>query len=188
MKKICFEDKVQLTKSVLDGKKHQYRQFLRYGMTVRLELEKQYKSGRLNDFIPFMRGSYKKGDVIAVAQTYEDVKEETGGRGLENIDPSAPGWKMKIFVHPEFMPHQIEITDVRMEKLQDISDSDCIAEGVIPDFSLLGGRWKYFVPGFPQDDFVEPKDAFKEIVKIAKPRGAWEDNQFVMVYDFKLIK
>ena len=35
-----------------------------------------------------------------------------------------------MFSKAELMPHQIRITDVRCERLQDISDSECLREGV----------------------------------------------------------
>lgn len=36
------------------------------------------------------------------------------------------GWDNKMFVRAEHMPHRIRITDIRVERLQDISDEDCL--------------------------------------------------------------
>lgn len=35
-----------------------------------------------------------------------------------------------MFVKAEYMPHQIRITGIHCERLQDISDTECLEEGV----------------------------------------------------------
>lgn len=79
---------------------------------------------------------YKVGEIVAVAQSYRDcggVNEE--GIPMWEIISSKvggtnAGWSNKMFVRAELMPHQIRITDVRIERLRDISDVDCMAEGI----------------------------------------------------------
>ena len=40
------------------------------------------------------------------------------------------GWNNKMFVISGLMPHQIRITDIKVERLQDITNVDCMREGV----------------------------------------------------------
>ena len=89
---------------------------------------------------------YKVGEVVAVAQSYCFIAEE-----LENCNNATcvahyeknvqkaseyiswmehPGFNNKMFVAADMMIHRIRITDVRVERLQDISGNDCLKEGV----------------------------------------------------------
>lgn len=68
---------------------------------------------------------YKVGEVVAVAQCYNDVVREFTDLAF------VPGSTNKMFVRADLMPHQIRITGIRCERLQDISDEDCMKEGVV---------------------------------------------------------
>ena len=88
------------------------------------------------------------------------------------------------------MPHQIEITGVRIERLQDISDEDCIKEGV----EFMRTQCKSLIYGFK--DFLKdvwlwrktPKEAYQLLISRISSRKMWDENPFVFVYEFKLVK
>ncbi len=150
---------------------------------------------------------YKLGEVVAVAQAYKDIEEYNPdsyedvmldqGTICESSHPyshlmRSGGWDNKMFVRPDLMPHQIKITDIRIERLHDISDEDCIKEGIlhsdkyampygIPDSKAPNG-------GFFWHSF--PREAFAALIN--RPgvgrKGLWESNPFVVVYEFKLLK
>lgn len=79
---------------------------------------------------------YKVGEIVAVAQSYRDC----GGVNKEGIPMweiisskvggTNAGWSNKMFVRAELMPHYVIITAVSVERLRDISDVDCMAEGI----------------------------------------------------------
>jgi hypothetical protein len=70
---------------------------------------------------------YKIGEIVAIAQRYKDISKGNWDElCLRAVSKS--GWNNKMFVKAEFMPHQIQITDIKLERLQDISDEDCINE------------------------------------------------------------
>ena len=71
---------------------------------------------------------YKVGEIVAVAQSYNSFYNDECN---PNLFPNGAGWTNKMYVKPELMPHQIRITNVRAEQLQDISDEDCLKEGII---------------------------------------------------------
>lgn len=89
---------------------------------------------------------YKIGEIVAVAQCYasivdelEDPKNFVCMEHWESASPKRahycsflhhPGMTNKMFVSADEMPHQIRITNVRVEKLQDIGDVDCLVESV----------------------------------------------------------
>ena len=134
---------------------------------------------------------YKPGEVVAVAQSYLAIHEEMmdGDYGDAIYDPfrwayvDSPGWSNKMFVAANLMPHQIRITNIRIERLQDISDEDCLNEGV-----FLGQFHTYSYVGRPRCPFNTPRDAFASLIDKVSGKGTWESNPWVFVYEFELVK
>lgn len=143
-KKIMFNDKFLLTKAVLDGRKTQTRRVVPQSEMDKINLfQKEYygltfdklEGAELINHYYFVeergRSPYQIGEVVAVAQSYRDCGGfcENGVPAWEIISQKAgstnAGWGNKMFVRAELMPHQIRMTDVRVERLQDISDEDC---------------------------------------------------------------
>lgn len=118
MKKIMFSDKYCLTQAVLDGTKTMTRRMLKPGTPLGnwMEIEKD---------LP-----YKVGEVVAIAQSYNAI----GNPQYDKSGRDAAGNTNKMFVKAALMPHHIKITDVKIERLRDISYKDCIKEGI--DFFL----------------------------------------------------
>lgn len=132
---------------------------------------------------------YQIGEVAAVAQRYKDIVDTLKEPCLTDAKcwmPNSAGWNNKMFVKAEFMPHQIEILDVRVERLQDISDEDCIKEG-IKKFTKDGTIYKYGFDGLPwQNMHVSPRDAFALLIDKVGKKGTWKRNPYVFRYEFKL--
>ena len=134
--------------------------------------------------------AYKVGDVVAVAESYKKMYERSLDYALPRYSllddyDGTPGWTNKMFVMPEKCSHKIRITDVRVERLQDISCMDCVSEGVIKN-----GPWKpfnYAVPGF-SEWFETPQKAFAALIDKISGKGTWEKNPWVFVYTFDLVK
>ena len=119
MKKIMFNDKFLLTQAVLDGWKTMTRRVLK-------------DNAPLGDWEETAKHfQYKIGEVVAIAQRYKDVFPDADFEMADECTflTESRGWNNKLFVRAEKMPHHIEITDVRVERLQEISDEDCIREG-----------------------------------------------------------
>ncbi|SJN51577.1 Phage-related protein [Sphingobacterium faecium PCAi_F2.5] len=83
----------------------------------------------------------------------------------------------------------IEVVDVRAERLQDISDKDAYAEGII-GVDRAGGygygleiEWDYKFPLHEKTGI----EAFERLwTKINGPQ-CWKENPWVWVYEFKII-
>ena len=98
--------------------------------------------------------------------------------------------KSKLLLPAFAARHFIKIKSVRVERLQDISDGDCMAEGIkykYPDYTEDG--W-YFNGGYasPNDNtevYETPRDAFKALIDSVDGEGTWESNPFVFVYEFE---
>jgi hypothetical protein len=213
MKKIMFNDRYGLTKAVLEGKKTQTRRVVkalkRYknkdvnGFYVSEDIATQEVLGicmkdydgsfiEEGDIYP----KYKVGEIVAVAQSYKDagikpeyiVGYENYGTPITAIQ--SPGWTNKMFVKPELMPHQIRITAVRVERLQDISDEDCLKEGINASNSHeigYGIPWVYEFGGSKMA-YYTPREAYAALIDKVSGKGTWDKNPYVFVYDFELIK
>lgn len=202
-KKIMFNDKYGLTKAVLDGRKTQTRRVVPQSEMDKINLfQKEYyeltfdklEGVELINHYYFVekrgRPPYQIGEVVAVAQSYRDCGGfcENGVPAWEIISQKAgstnAGWGNKMFVRAELMPHKIRMTDERVERLQDISDEDCIKEGVheaTRDFP-----W-YWIDS-SNVTFNEPRAAFAHLINKISRKDVWEENPYVFVYDFELIK
>lgn len=224
MKKIMFSDAYKLTEAVLSGRKTQTRRiikrnqlFERQGMWTDDEKKAWEKSGiSESDFqskedkhnaFEWLKAhaSYKVGEIVAVAQSYKDagykpdkiwyryVPQHDGY--LKQYAEELKGWTNKMFVCAEAMPHQIRITNVRVERLQDISDDECIKEGV--GISATNNRigypfsipFNYYV-GEDKEGcrYSTPREAYAALIDRISGKGTWDSNPYVFVYDFELVK
>lgn len=100
------------------------------------------------------------------------------------------GWNEKIKWRPSSqMPRWasrilLEITGVRVERLQDISQADAIAEGVAP---LRGGYWKHYQPDWTQHQ-LSARGSFVTLWNSINGVDAWYKNPWVWVIEFKQIQ
>ncbi len=137
-------------------------------------------------------GPYEDGcDVFYRADFLNDVH---GPDGELSPEGRYRFWNASIHMPRTASRILLEITDVRIERLHDISEADAIAEGLaavtkdgklfkhgIPDLDGLPGRDNL---GWPWHEWeVDPRDAFKKIWE--STGGDWNANQWVWVYEFK---
>lgn len=182
MKKIMFNDKYGLTQAVLEGRKTMTRRII----DQRTEgwLRMQY-SERYDDW--HRRSPYMYTETLAIAQAYKDIYKK-GGFNMHDqftfVEDSA-GWTNKMFVKAKLMPHHIKITNIRVERLQDISDEDCIKEGVKRYADTFGIKEYARVPILKI--FFSPREAFAALIDNVSGKGTWESNPLVWVYEFELV-
>ena len=202
MKKIMFNDKYGLTQAVLEGRKTMTRRAVpmheyKYGFQVWYDTETKQCCVCDGSFI-LERSRYARGEVVAIAQSYETLAN-SGTHQLEKMlcgqlsmkkEYSGAGYKNKMFVKAELMPHHIKITNIRIERLQDISDEDCLREGV--DKYKNGKDIKFMVSGIMQKrgihkSFRTPREAFAALIDKVSGVGTWNSNPMVWVYEFELL-
>lgn len=190
MKKIMFNDKYGLTQAVLEGRKTQTRRIARISQHAFELLSGLYPEApkELVQSVLKSNSRYNVGEVVAVAQSYRDcggVNEE-GVPMWEIISSKVggtnAGWSNKMYVKPELMPHYVIITAVSVERLRDISDVDCMAEG-INYYEQEGFSWCS-----TGKLFDTPREAYAALIDKVSGKGTWERNPYVFVYDFELVK
>lgn len=194
MKKIMFSDKYGLTQAVLEGRKTQTRRIADTAgrlrdITVRQALEEVNK-GRaclFDEGRPLALSAYKLGETIAIAQKYADLAYDGEFFRLLGKVIFEKGCHNKMFVKADFMPHRIRITNIRVERLQDISEEDCIAEGVWRNDNVELEGTTYWYHGLANSSFRTPQQAYASLIDRISGKGTWESNPYVFVYDFELI-
>jgi hypothetical protein len=203
MKKIMFNDRYGLTQAVLEGRKTQTRRiaYTQNGFVVfdneDFRLKKLDNGQALLTLCNnrFKTAHYKIGETIAIAQKYDDLVKDDEfyrlcgihGMPLECIKYEK-GCTNKMFVRADLMPHHIRITRIRVERLQDISDEDCLEEGIW----TRTGRWYCYdiiKRGMEfYDPYPDPREAYSVLIDRISGEGTWESNPWVFVYDFELVK
>lgn len=189
MQKIMFNDRYGLTNAVIEGRKTMTRRLIPdefFGLTWDTRGNTLVYENEYGDFIDVRHSKYtryKLGEVVAVSQCYNDVVQEFTDLAF------VPGSTNKMFVRADLMPHQIRITGIRCERLQDISDEDCVKEGVRVGSQALEYPY-YFIDTkqFLICDYKSPREAFAALIDKVSGRGTWDRNPWVVVYEFELVK
>lgn len=220
MKKIMFNDKYGLTQAVLEGRKTMTRRVI-HAENIPDDPEYGYAPNIdaccvFNEDDVVAKSQYNLCEVVAIAQSYKDINElgivqtkPTQGDeyiwfgndgGLECVwAENHAGWTNKMFVKADLMPHHIKITNIDVERLQDISDEDCLKEGIY--FDKEGGQsigyplavpFYYTFRGAINRDgkqlyWSTPKDAFAALIDKVSGKGTWDSNSLVWVYEFELV-
>ncbi len=118
----------------------------------------------------------KAGDRLWVRETFGFINETCGivykANGCNSI---VPKWKPSIFMPRKLSRITLEITDIRVERVQEITEADAKAEGVIPKIPYESKFTYYY--RFP---FVILWDSINE-----KRGFGWGENPWVWVVEFK---
>lgn len=169
-----------MVRAILDGRKTQTRRIVKPQptndyvtfMPLSSELVGVTKHGGPIDNRGWLHCPYgKTGDRLWVRETWcPDVEPYTfrykadGGEPLERWRPSIhmPRWASRI---------TLEVVSVRVERLQDISEEDALAEGI----TLV-------------ERGTSPVDQFNKLWESINGPGSWEANPWVWVVSFKRIE
>lgn len=208
MKKIMFNDKLGLTKAVLEGKKTMTRRIINHQPTYDTLKGMYWKGGYYgigfdnpdDAYKNFISGTehnkschrYRVGEVIAIAQSYETVyhKNILNTKCTDLIYKfNSPSWTNKMFVRADLMPYAIKITDVKVERLQDITDEDCLREGIIK--GKCGSESTHFMDAYYAPKCNQPhclpRGAFASLIDRVSGKYTWDSNPWVFAYSFEVI-
>lgn len=190
MKKIMFNDKYELTKAVLEGRKTMTRRLIPLTKADVQYLNKAFDFDLRESVIIDRYAKYKVGEVVAVAQAYKDIADNSyfANQCAANEQTVSgmhyeKGWNNKMYVASYYMPHHIQITGVKIERLQSISHKDCVKEGI-------SERFLFYVPGSIGETyggFISPREAFAVLIDQISGKGTWDSDPWVFTYSFELI-
>lgn len=201
MKRIMFNDKYGLTQAVLDGRKTITRRIVKLESTLAITWDCYTdfdKHIAIKDYITKnIQPKYKVDEVVAIAQNYTTIFHAGNCPDDFFMDSSTinkkycgAGFKNKMFVSAALMSHHIRITNIKVERLQDISNEDCLKEGIqkwadvknVKDVAKYGG----YTNG-DWDWFETPRKAFSALIDKLSGKDTWERNPYVFAYSFERV-
>lgn len=201
-----------MVRALLDGRKTQTRRSLKYpffeltdGEHPDLVIGKEYFSfcsGGIQWATPSGAIKYRPGDRLWVREAwrtlhkFDCLKPRLLAPDISTVtyeaDPERrnPLWAFGKLRPSMFMPRwasriTLEVTDVRVERLQDCSEADAVAEG-IERASWRSDKWLNYL--HPAGAFVEPIQSYQSLWDSINGPGAWEANPWVAAYTFTVIK
>ena len=210
MKKIMFNDRYGLTQAVLEGKKTMTRRLMTMtlhkkngneltpvvpdDMFIASDGTAHFQVGRNGYMVPKQnQPAYHVGEEIAIAQSYHMLNKSgfIAPEGLDHTCESSAGYENKMFVRADLMPHRIIIRNVDVQRLQSISDEDCMKEGIMEGEFM--NTWDTFYFDEWGDvanhiTFKRPRDAYRNLIDRISGKGTWQRNPWVYVYEFELLR
>jgi len=190
-----------MVRAILDGTKTQTRRVVKLDEPLLgpFRLVQQdasgwnfYKNSPMRDDPWAVRCPYgQPGDLLYVRETWHKLFEYPRGHN-ESIVYRADGhgllpgarWKPSIHMPKRLARIWLEVTDVRVERVQEITEEDAFAEGIAPGYCCSG--FECGCMGLPVDP---PSESFADLWdSINGERGfGWDVNPWVWVVTFKRI-
>ena len=191
----------EMVRAILDGRKTQTRRPIKWKQTRFTEIGEREDGSKwpwsedaehaCDFWHPCPFGAV--GDRIWVRETWnkygglltyradhdwiDDMRKETVCTAKWVPSIHMPRWASRIL---------LEITDVRVERLNAISEEDATAEGVPPTGSLLPDYLGTFLT--PKGDFATAKVAFQRLWESIYGEESWKANGWVWVIEFKRVE
>lgn len=133
-------------------------------------------------FVDMTLGSGREYLFAAGNKHYSTSLRANQGRGVY------PGWwkRPALFMPKAAARIWLEITGVRVERLQGISEGDAMAEGVAPKWEPgCSGRLMEAFSGF---SFRPAASAYADLWESINGAGSWDANPWVWVVEFKVVR
>lgn len=189
-----------MVQAILDGRKTQTRRIVKPQPSSGIRKSVFVKSGLEDGHGREIKPRYQPSDILWVRETWyyeehmhdltEGEPDLASGRYSHryvykadnrdypvNVGVGEHGWKPSIHMPREAARIFLQVTNVRVERLQDITEEDAIAEGMS----------KTLVDGVT---FISAKGKFHALwdTLYAKRGHPWENNPWVWVYEFMRIE
>ena len=210
MKKIMFSERYGLEQAVLAGTKTMTRRIIpdieidwnrrgwvtlpvsgfEYGMLFMDVSSILHDAGICDYSAPAKyQPKYHIGEEVAIAQAYQTfrwpVVPGIDWKAITDEVTHSKGWTNKMFVKAWYMPHRIRITGIKVERLQDIKEEDCLREGIK---KMEGGMPYRFDDNGKIHLSADPRMLFADLIDRISGKGTWNRNPWVFAYTFELIK
>lgn len=185
-----------MVKAILDGRKTMTRRVIKQDIVNSCDIDTDgtlldYQDSD-GDFInPVKLCRYKVDDILWVRETWCRGKARNGDNkviykaDVETDLQPIHNWRPSIHMPKEAARIFLKVTNVRVERLQDITEEDAFKEGCI-DYQCKIGDGKF-------EDVIEfdltARDAFIDLWDSlnAKRGYSWENNPWVWVIEFERI-
>ncbi|MCP1550655.1 MULTISPECIES: hypothetical protein [Methylorubrum] len=166
--------------------------------TFDLHARPRFANGRFigSDRMQIVTAPYAPGDRLWVRETWAAIGDLThndpGTRALAEgcfyraddgtVEGEIPRWRSPIHMPRALSRLTLEVTEVRVERLQGISEADAVAEGI--------ERSKEFPDRFltPAGDYAVPVVAYQRLWNSIHGKDAWDANPWVAAISFRRLQ
>lgn len=138
---------------------------------------------------------YEVGEIVAIKQCYYDVlnyhKEQNNVTLEQRIIAhysGEKGWRNKMFTRNEEMPHKIKITGIKQCYLQDLTDEECLREGIIKREIIPFKCIKIAYCFRNSNLYKTAKESFADLINKLNGKDYWRSNPLGYAYEFEIVK
>lgn len=173
----------EMVRAILDGRKTQTRRVckpehfngsempLDHTMENAIQYGAKCPYGKVGDRLWVKETFAPNGVGSALAELFQSKQQPKIYYRATHEGAVSWNWKPSIFMRREYSRITLEIVSVRVERLNDISQSDAVAEGV---------AWSY-------DEQRSPCEAYQSLWESINGAGSWAVNPWVWVIEFKRV-
>ncbi|MDW9415193.1 hypothetical protein GOB05_04600 [Sinorhizobium meliloti] len=192
-----------MVRALLDGRKTQTRRIIKpQPVSPYLENGDWWDETAPGTATPMVLKAYA-GDRLWVKETHAHVGDNGDDHmacpdltrlvyyRADDVQPELSRWRPSIFMRRQDSRLTLLVTDVRVERLQDISEADAIAEGIERHHS----GWMPYSTAFYEADGVtpanyhlDPRESYRSLWNRINGFGAWEANPWIACYSLRVIK
>jgi len=191
-----------MVQAILRGEKTQTRRLCKFYKAYDIFHDGKHEVEAEQTFENIMPCKYKVGDILWVRETWQHTKclninfedENYGyvykadGQPWEDIEGWT--WKPSIFMPKEACRIKLEITDIRIERLNDISREDAINEGIEFQSFYIGNSGLpkpigYKIYGSKNSWDENPIVSYWSLWDQINGKDSWNCNPWIWVIKFK---
>ena len=183
-----------MVKALLDGRKTQTRRIIKNpddGVSTCISENDNppvFCFTKENRWIPRPCPYGKVGDILWVRETW-GIKDNKILYAADAGEKPAR-WSPSIHMFKDNSRLTLEITNVRVERLQEITEIDAIAEGCRPYFDKENPVYLDCPNGNKMEaaPLKSPEQDYARLWNLINGAGSWDKNPFVWVIEFKVHK
>lgn len=194
-----------MVQAIIRGEKTQTRRIIKLQENEKIEFDNsELRKCFLivgNGYIKALKCPYKIGDTLWVRETYRKANGmPTGYRydwratAEEDGAPIDEPWKPSIFMPKDACRIFLELTSIRIQRLNKITEADALAEGVErrteERMKSKPTHYKiYFHEKGSECSYTScPIDSYETLWQKINGENSWSENPFVWVYTFKQVE
>ncbi len=189
-----------MVQAIIDGRKTMTRRISKINNNS-LEWQAAFFRAEQSQQIEYCR--YQVGDVLWVRETWQHVVEHSdcdyegyvyrADKNSSEWELSNDEWKWKPSLH---MPKSaarifLEVTNIKADRLQEITTNDAIAEGILPE-PTGDNLYNNYLYRFGAKDngyhWIGAKYSFESLWQSINGKESWDENPFVWCISFKRIE
>lgn len=161
-----------------------------------------YENQYLEEIINYIKQPYQPGDILYVRETWHKYTKRIGKgeacrlaefygykASIANSEDAEESWKPSIHMPKKAARIWLKVTDVRVERLHDITEDGAKAEGINEEWACNWWRPTYYDPdsgGYPKYRDTFAFDLWDSTIKKSDlDRYGWNANPYVWVIEFE---